>query len=100
MTFGESGRHDMRSLIRLIRLLFSRPAIMFVLRAAVILSISFALAFGFLAGSSGPWSNYDPYLFAVGTSALFGAACGAAGLLVAAPLRPRGPPRGATARLR
>jgi len=73
----------MRSLTRLVRLLFSRQAWRLVLRAAVILSMSFAMAFGFLAGSRGPWSNYDPYLFAVGTAALFGAACGAIGLLVA-----------------
>ena len=56
---------------------------MFLLRAAFILTMSFAMAFGFLAGSSGPWANYDPYLFAVGTSALFGAACGGIGLLLA-----------------
>src|ERR1700686_478167 len=74
----------MRSHLRLIRLLFSRQTILLVLRAAVILSMSFAMAFGFLAGSRGPWSNYDPYLFAVGTSALFGAACGVVSLLVAA----------------
>ena len=73
----------MRILIRSVRWLFSRQAFLFVLRAAVILSVSFASAFGFLAGSRGPWSNYDPYLFAVGTAALFGAACGAIGLLVA-----------------
>jgi PAS domain S-box-containing protein len=63
--------------------LISRQALRFVLRAAVILMMSFAMAFGFLAGSSSPWVNYDPYLFAVGTSALFGAACGAIGLLLA-----------------
>jgi len=79
----DSGRRDMRFLTRLVRLLFSRQAWRLVLRAAVILSMSFAMAFGFLAGSRGPWSNYDPYLFAVGTAALFGAACGAIGLLVA-----------------
>jgi PAS domain S-box-containing protein len=73
----------MRSVIRLVRLLFSRQALMFALRAAVILCMSFAMAFGFLAGSRGPWANYDPYLFAVGTAALFGAACGTIGLLVA-----------------
>jgi PAS domain S-box-containing protein len=64
-------------------MLISRQALMFLLRAAVILIMSFAMAFGFLAGSSGPSVNYDPYLFAVGTSALFGAACGAIGLLLA-----------------
>src|SRR5450755_4428000 len=74
----------MQSLTRLVRLLFSRQVLRFGLRAAFILSISFAMPFGFLAGARGPWSNYDPYLFAIGTSALFGAACGAIGLLVAA----------------
>jgi signal transduction histidine kinase/DNA-binding response OmpR family regulator len=73
----------MRSLTRLIRLLFSRQALVFVLRAAVILCMSFAMAFGFLAGSRSPVAHYDPYLFAVGTAALFGAACGVIGLLVA-----------------
>ena len=59
----------MRSLIPLIRLLFSRQALRLALRAAFIVMMSFAMAFGFLAGSRGPWSNYDPYLFAVGTAA-------------------------------
>ena len=61
----------------------SRQAFRFLLRAAVILIMSFAMAFGFLAGSSSSFVNYDPYMFAVGTSALFGAACGAIALLVA-----------------
>ncbi len=73
----------MRSLMRWLRILVSRQALTFLLRAAVILIMSFAMAFGFLAGSSSPSVNYDPYLFAVGTSALFGAACGAIGLLLA-----------------
>ncbi len=89
----------MRSQLRLIRLLFSRQAILFVLRAAVILSMSFAMAFGFLAGSSGPWANYDPYLFAVGTSALFGAACGGIALLVASRLALRAQLRAAAERI-
>jgi PAS domain S-box-containing protein len=41
------------------------------------------MAFGFVAGSRSPLAHYDPYLFAVGTAALFGAACGVIGLLVA-----------------
>ena len=63
---------------------------MVLLRAAVILIMSFAMAFGFLAGSGGPWANYDPYMFAVGASALFGAACGAIGLLLASRIALRG----------
>jgi PAS domain S-box-containing protein len=74
----------MRFLIRMVRSLFNGQTWRFALRATFIVMMSFAMAFGFLAGSRGPWSNYDPYLFAVGTAALFGAACGAIGLLVAA----------------
>jgi PAS domain S-box-containing protein len=85
--------------MRSVRWLFSRQALGFVLRAAVILSMSFAMAFGFLAGSSGPWVNYDPNLFAVGTSALFGAACGAIGLLVASRLALRAKLRAAGERI-
>ena len=55
---------------------------MFVVRAVAILSMSFAAAFGFLAAMSSPATNYDPHTFAIGAAALFGAACGAIGLLV------------------
>jgi PAS domain S-box-containing protein len=88
-----------RILLRSVRWLFSRQALGFVLRAAVILSMSFAMSFGFLAGSRGHWANYDPNLFAVGTSALFGAACGAIGLLVASRLALRGKLRAAGERV-
>src|SRR5260370_38761082 len=71
----------MRSLIRL--------ALRFALRASVILSMSFGMAFGFLVGTRGPGANYDPYLFAVGTAGLFGAACGATSLLIASRLKLR-----------
>ena len=47
----------------------------------VILSMSFAAAFGFLAAMPQPAANYDPHMFAIGVAALFGAACGAIGLL-------------------
>jgi PAS domain S-box-containing protein len=89
----------MQPLIRSVRSLSSRQALRFGLRAAFILTASFAMAFGFLAGSRGPWSNYDPYLFAVGTAALFGAACGAIGLLVAARHRLRAQLHAATERI-
>ena len=59
---------------------FSR-ALLLLVRATVILSMSFAAAFGFLAGMRSPSAHYDPHMFAVGTAALFGAACGAIGLL-------------------
>ena len=83
----------MGTLIRLVRRsvrwLFSRQALWFALRAAVILSMSFATAFGFLAGTRSPLAHYDPYLFAIGTAAMFGAACGVVGLLVASRMRMR-----------
>jgi PAS domain S-box-containing protein len=65
----------------MVRLLFSRQALRFVLRAAVVVIMAFSTAFGFLTGTRG--SGYDPYMFAVGAAALFGAACGAIGLLIA-----------------
>src|SRR5579872_6490678 len=66
-----------------IRLLFSRRALALLARAIVVLTVSFGTAFGFLEGTRSQLANYDPYLFAVGTAALFGAACGVIGLLVA-----------------
>ncbi len=64
-----------------VRVLVSLHALLLLVRAAAVLSMSFAAAFGFLAAvnSSG---QYDPHTFAVGAAALFGAACGAAGLMV------------------
>ena len=55
----------------------------FVVRAAVVVSMSFAVAFGFLAGATSPAAHYDPYMFAIGVASLFGAACGAMGILIA-----------------
>jgi PAS domain S-box-containing protein len=72
---------DMRSPLQLVRLLFSRQALMVVLRAAFVVIMAFSTAFGFLTGTRG--SGYDPYMFAVGAAGLFGAACGAIGLLIA-----------------
>ena len=57
-------------------------AFSFVVRAAALLSMSFAAAFGFLAAITNPHLRYNPHAFAVGTAALFGAACGGLGLLV------------------
>jgi PAS domain S-box-containing protein len=65
-----------------LRALLHRRVAVFVLRAFAILSMSFAAAFGFLAATTSPASRYDPYAFAVGAAGLFGAACGAIGLLV------------------
>jgi PAS domain S-box-containing protein len=69
--------------------IFSRRTFWAVVQGMVILSVSFGIAFGFLAGARGPWAAYDPQMFAVGTAALFGAACGAIGLLIAGRIRLR-----------
>src|SRR5262249_58888919 len=58
-----------------------RRALSLAVRAVVILSMSFAAAFGFLAAMRNPGSHYDPHLFAIGAAALFGAACGAIGIM-------------------
>ena len=64
-----------------LRRVFSQHTLLMVVRAFVILSMSFAGAFGFLAAMRNPGSHYDPHMFAIGAAALFGAACGAVGLL-------------------
>ena len=51
-------------------------------RAMVLTVTPFAIAFGFLSGTMADGAHYDPQAFAVGTAALFGAACGALGILV------------------
>jgi signal transduction histidine kinase/ActR/RegA family two-component response regulator len=53
-----------------------------VIRAVVITTMAFAVAFGFLSGATSPSAHYDPYMFAIGVSSLFGAACGAMGILI------------------
>ncbi len=62
--------------------IFSRRLFSAMVRAAVIGSMSFAVSFGFISGATSPQANYDPYMFAIGVSALFGAACGAIGILI------------------
>ncbi|HML06606.1 MAG TPA: ATP-binding protein [Xanthobacteraceae bacterium] len=60
----------------------SRRLFSLIVRSAVITSMSFAVAFGFLSGATSPQAHYDPYMFAIGVAALFGAACGAIGILI------------------
>src|ERR1700751_1979540 len=55
----------------------------FIVRAAIVTFMSFAVAFGFLAGATSPAAHYDPYMFAIGVASLFGAACGAIAILIA-----------------
>ena len=57
-------------------------ALSLLVRAAALLSMSFAAAFGFLAAITNPQLRYNPHTFAIGTATLFGAACGIVGLLV------------------
>jgi hypothetical protein len=52
------------------------------LRLSALLSMAFATSFGFLAAITSPSAHYDPHSFAIGASALFGAACGALGLVI------------------
>jgi PAS domain S-box-containing protein len=51
-----------------------------VVRALAITTMAFAVAFGFLSGTTG--AHYDPYLFAIGVAALFGGSCGGMGILL------------------
>src|SRR5208282_2617881 len=77
-----------RAGIGIMRATLRKPAIItrrlfsLIVRGAAITSMSFGIAFGFVSGTTAPGAHYDPYLFAIGVAALFGAACGAIGLLV------------------
>jgi signal transduction histidine kinase/DNA-binding response OmpR family regulator len=78
-----SGTGTMRQRATLKRpAIFSRRFLSLIVRAFAITSMSFGIAFGFLSGTMGEGAHYDPNSFAVGVSALFGAACGAIGLLL------------------
>jgi PAS domain S-box-containing protein len=74
---------DFIGILSRVRALLRRRALVLIVRAVALLSMSFAAAFGFLAAINSPASRYDPHAFAVGAAGLFGAACGAIGLLVA-----------------
>jgi hypothetical protein len=78
-----SGKRTLRQ-----RATFRKPAIVtrrissLIIRSAIIAIMAFAVAFGFLAGATSPAAHYDPYMFAIGVASLFGAACGAMGILI------------------
>jgi PAS domain S-box-containing protein len=78
-----SGKRTLRQ-----RATFRKPAIVtrrissLIVRSAIIAIMAFAVAFGFLAGATSPAAHYDPYMFAIGVASLFGAACGAMGILI------------------
>ena len=64
------------------RVASARRALLFMVRTVAVLSMAIGAAFGFLAAMRSPGARYDPHTFAIGTAALFGAACGAIGLLI------------------
>ena len=84
-------------ILRALRALFSRRALTFVVRTAAILSMAFAAAFGFLGAISSPAAAYDPHT-RDRHAALFGAACGAIGLMLS--WQPDAAPEAAQARER
>src|SRR5581483_11450327 len=61
--------------------IITRRLISLVVRTVAITTMSFGIAFGFLSGATSSAGHYDPNTFATGVSALFGAACGAIGIL-------------------
>jgi signal transduction histidine kinase/CheY-like chemotaxis protein len=61
--------------------ILTRRLISLVVRTLAIGTMSFGVAFGFLSGATSSMAHYDPNSFAIGVSALFGAACGAIGIL-------------------
>jgi len=77
----------------------SRRLLSLIVRAAVITSMSFGIAFGFLSGATGQGAHYDPSSFAIGVSALFGAACGTIGILLSRVRQMKCELRGLEARL-
>jgi PAS domain S-box-containing protein len=60
----------------------SRRILSLVVRTIIIGTTSIAVAFGFFTGATSSAAHYDPYMFAMGVSALFGAACGSLGILI------------------
>src|SRR5919201_3665608 len=72
----------LRIAVAMLRNILRNRTLSFIVRSLAILSMSFAAAFGFLAASQSPAAHYDPHAWASGIAGLFGAACGAIGLLV------------------
>jgi PAS domain S-box-containing protein len=60
----------------------SRRIFSIVVRTIIIGTTSIAVAFGFFTGATSSAAHYDPYMFAMGVAALFGAACGTLGILI------------------
>ena len=51
------------------------PAFTLAVRAMVVTTMSFGIAFGFLSGTLSQGAQYDLNAFAIGVAAFFGAAC-------------------------
>jgi signal transduction histidine kinase/CheY-like chemotaxis protein len=79
--------------------ILTRRLVLLAVRAVAITTMSFAVAFGFLSGTTSPLAHYDPNSFAIGVAALFGAACGAIGILISRIRQMKGELRGLEARL-
>src|SRR5580658_5352285 len=78
-----SGKRTMRPRAQVRKpVIIARRLLSLFVRSAAIISMSFAVAFGFLAGATSPVAHYDPYMFAIGVAALFGASCGGIGILM------------------
>ncbi len=65
----------LRLRLRLRRLARRYPRINFLIRSFMIFSAAFGGAYGFISGSRGENSGYDPQAFAIGASFLFALAC-------------------------
>src|SRR5580698_7761961 len=76
-----------------------RRLISLIVRTVAIATMSFGVAFGFLSGATSSMAHYNPNSFAVGLSALFGAACGAIGILYSRIRQMKGELRNLEARL-
>ena len=76
-----------------------RRLISLIVRTAAITAMSFGITFGFLSGATSSMAHYDPTSFAIGVSALFGAACGAIGILYSRIRQMKGELRGLEGRL-
>src|SRR5580698_3407865 len=79
--------------------ILTRRLISLVVRTLAIATMSFGVAFGFLSGATSSMAHYNPNSFAVGLSALFGAACGAIGILYSRIRQMKGELRNLEARL-
>ncbi len=79
--------------------IITRRLFSLIVRSAVITSMAFAVAFGFLSGATSPQAHYDPYMFAIGVAALFGASCGGMGIFISRIRQMKGELRDLEARL-